>query len=126
MEESASTMVSAAWRIRADPGSNPGLTLLAFTPSSSMPSYRILHHTIGAVEALTLTTPGSGSKRPRRESGIEPNDLSDRFARGAAQPAAAAPSAGQSSRPGTAPSAPPQRSINAALTQGRDLSATID
>ncbi|EJK58130.1 hypothetical protein THAOC_21768, partial [Thalassiosira oceanica] len=41
MEESASTMVSAAWRIRADPGSNPGLTLLAFTPSSSMPSYRI-------------------------------------------------------------------------------------
>ncbi|EJK75703.1 hypothetical protein THAOC_02568 [Thalassiosira oceanica] len=32
-------MVSAAWRIRADPGSNPGLTLLAFTPSSSKPSY---------------------------------------------------------------------------------------
>ncbi|EJK66949.1 hypothetical protein THAOC_12077 [Thalassiosira oceanica] len=61
MEESASTMVSAAWRIRADPGSNPGLTLLAFTPSSSMPSYRILHHT-SLVRPHHLSWQGAGQE----------------------------------------------------------------
>ena len=90
-----------------------------------------LDQVMGAIETLAITTPGSGSKRTRRESGIEPEILDGRFANGPAPPAAAAPSAssavgaGQAPRLGPTPSAPRQDAF-AALAHGRDLDATYE